>query len=126
MGLFSKSSAPREPIDITQVLLITVIAIVLVSIISGIIGIWVDEFAQVSKQVGLGVLLMVVMAAVLIPFMLIRRQLKSGAGVTAKDFIFVMLVVGLVIFLMIAVPNIFNLPAPFSVAQLQLQSVIMP
>ena len=122
---FRRGGEPRPPMDLTRFLIITGIAIVLVSIISGILGIWVADFAKVSQQVSLGVLLLVVIAAVIIPFMLIRRQLQGG-GLTSKDLIFVMLVIGFVIFLMIVLPNLFNLPKPFSAAHLQLQSFIKP
>ncbi len=122
MALFRKGE-PGPPLDVTKFLIITAIAIVLVSILTGIIGIWNEQVAQVSKQIGLGVLLLVVMAAVIIPFMIIRRQLK-GVGLTTKDLIFIMLVIGLVVFLMIVLPNLFNLPKAFSIAHLQLQSMV--
>ena len=123
MGFFKKSGGvPRGPFDLNKFLIITGVAIVLTNIIAGILGIWIPDLAEVSRQIAMGMLLFVVAAAVIIPFTLIRYG-TVGVGIQTRDLVLIMLVIGLVIFLMIVIPNIFNLPKPFSVAQIGLQSM---
>lgn len=108
---------PKRPFDLTQFLIVTVIGIVLISILAGIVGIWYTEFGEVQKQIATGVLLLVILVSALIPIILIRR---GFAGFRAQDFIFVILTVGVLIFLLVVTPKLFNLPELFTVARLEI------
>ena len=112
---------PRRPFleagNVTQFAAVVVIGIVLISIISGIVGIWYEEASKITQQVALGVLLLVILLAALIPFMLIRR---SFAGFQPADFVFIILSVGVLIFLLVVTPKLFNLPEIFTVSRLEL------
>ncbi len=123
MGLFSKRE-PREhktPFDLSFILIITVVSIVVINILAGIIGIWYTQFQQVSQQISLGVLLLIIMAGVALAFMLVTRQWSEF---TTKNLVLLMITVGLIVFLMIVFPKLYNLPQIFSTAKLELMSVL--
>lgn len=121
LGFGKKSEYSRpsllESNTTTQFIIVVAIGIALVSIIAGIIGIFYEPAAAIQKQVGMGILVLILIAAIFVPFTLIRRQFTNFTG---KDFIFIMLAVGVLVFLLVVTPKLFNLPEIFTVSRLEL------
>lgn len=122
LGFGKKSDRTGEPFlsqnSVTSFIIVVAIGIALLSIIAGIVGIWYPQFSGVQKQVGIGLLILIIIASIFIPFTLIRRQFTGFKG---SDFVFMMLAVGVLIFLLVITPKLFNLPEIFTVAKLQLK-----
>ena len=123
-GLFGfgrKRDEPRRPFlesgTVTQFIVVVAIGIALLSIIAGIVAIWYPQAGEIQTQVGKGLLVLIIIASIFVPFTLIRRQFT---GFTGTDFVFVMLAVGMLIFLLVVAPKLFNLPEVFTVARLEL------
>lgn len=102
---------------VTQFIIVVAIGIALVSILAGIAGIWYPQVQGVQQQVGMGLLILIIFASIFVPFTLIRRQFTNF---TTREFIFVILAIGMLIFLLVITPKLFNLPEIFTVARLEL------
>lgn len=107
---------------IIQFVIVVAIGIALVSIIAGVVSIWYPKISGVTQQVGKGILILIIIAAVLIPFTLIRRQFV-GFRSTGTDLFFIILAVGVLIFLLVVTPKLFNLPEIFTVSRLDLAQI---
>ena len=125
---FGKKS-PRDPESkitheskIVQFIIVVAIGIALVSMIAGVISIWYPQISGVTQQIGMGVLILILIAAVLIPFTLIRRQF-IGYPTKGTDLFFIILAVGVLIFLLVVTPKLFNLPEIFTVSRLELAQI---
>lgn len=121
---FGKQRPPRDPnsrflgeTSVTSFIIVVAIGIALLSIIAGIVAIWYPQVSGVQQQVGLGLLVLMIIASIFIPFTLIRRQFVGFRG---SDFVFMMLAIGVLVFLLVVTPKLFNLPSIFTVAKLQL------
>lgn len=121
---FGKQRTQRDPRDrflyepnVTNFIVVVAIGIALVSIISGIVGIWYAQAAAINQQVGMGLLVLIIITAIYVPFILVRRQFMNF---TAKEYLFVILAIGVLIFLLVITPKLFNLPELFSTARLEL------
>ncbi len=106
-----------RPFGLSAFVIMTVVAIITFNVISGLIGI------LTSQQMEVRVLLLIVAAAVIIPFMVIQRAITGVWYITvesSKDLMFVLLSFGFVLFLMSLLPSLFNLPEIFSAALINL------
>jgi len=130
MAFFRKKTAttPRPPWNVQNFILAVVVGLVLVNIFLRVAGVWNTKFLEAATQMTLGALYLIIIAGAALALAVTKRLFFSQSDVrlSKSDFVFIILAFGIIVFLMIYVPKLFNIPGIFSVAYNQLQSTIIP
>lgn len=114
----TKGSGSRKPQKIAKWIFVIVLAVVIIQIAAFLLGNWYPAWAKV--KMGPAILLLVVLGAVMIPFLIIQKQV-DGKNFSKNDWIAIFVLAGVLVLLMLKLRIL--VPEAFMGAINQIQAI---